>query len=116
MPRTTISPEVIPTNTPLTEEVVVWVAADASNGNQFAHTGRETLLVWNSGAGARTFTPTSVAVNGRQDPKNGVAQSIGAGLLRVYNFRGEGWKQSDGYVYIDAEHAEVKYIVFQHPA
>lgn len=117
MARTTIAPEVVPTGTPLTEEVVAWVDADAANGNQFVHTGKEILLVYNSGAGARTFTPTSVALNGRHDPKNSVAQSVAAGLLRIYNFRGEGWKQTaDGMVYINGEHAELKFMVIRTPA
>lgn len=115
MARTTIAPDVVPTNTPLTAEAVVWTAADATNGNQFQWTGKEILLVYNSGAGSRSFTPTSVAINGRQDPKSGVAQSMAAGSLALWNFRGEGWKQSDGYVYIDGSHAEVMFMVLRLP-
>lgn len=116
MARTTIAPEVVPTGYPLTIEAVVWTAADNANGNQFAWTGKELLLVYNAHATlAKTWTPTSFPINGREDPKSGVAQSLAVGILHVYNFRGEGWKQADGYVYLTAEGTDVKFMVIQCP-
>lgn len=117
MPRTTLTPEVVPTGNPLTIEAVVWTASDNANGNQFAYTGREILLVWNAHATlAKTWTPTSVPINGREDPKSGVAQSLAAGIIHVYNFRGEGWKQTDGFVYLTAETGgDIKFMVLQQP-
>lgn len=117
MARTTITAEAVPTNTPLTLEDLTFTAADVSNGNQFAYTGRDICIVFNSHASTTyTFTPSSVAVNGRQDPKHGAAQSLTAGQYMLVNFRGEGWKQTDGYVYLDANNAAIKYCPIVLPA
>ncbi len=118
MARTTITPEVLPTGTPLTEEVLTWTNADVANGNAFQWTGKEILLVWNSdGVSARNVTVQSVAINGRQDPKHNIAQSIPFGEYRVYNFRGEGWKQpADGMVYVSGDNVAVRFIVLRLPA
>jgi len=117
MARTVITSEVMPTNTPLALEDLTFTAADTSNGNAFAYTGRDALIVWNSHASTTyTFTPTSVAINGRQDPKNGVAQNLTAGQFMLVNYRGEGWKQSDGNVYIDANNAAIKFCPIVLPA
>ncbi|MFP5369276.1 MAG: hypothetical protein ACLGI3_00780, partial [Actinomycetes bacterium] len=89
MPRTPITPEVVPVESPLTEEVLTWTNADVANGNAFTWTGKEILLVWNSDATvARNVTIQSVPINGRQDPKHNTAQSVPVGEYRAYNFRG----------------------------
>lgn len=117
MARTVITSEVMPTNTPLALEDLTFTAADTSNGNAFAYTGRDALIVENSHASTTyTFTPTSKAINGRHDPKNGVAQNLTAGQRVLVNFRGEGWKQDDGYVYIDANNAAIKFCPIVLPA
>lgn len=117
MARTPITPEILPVEFPLTEEVLGWTNADVANGNAFTWTGKEILLVWNSdGAVARNVTIQSVAVNGRLDPKHNIAQSIPFGEYRVYNFRGQGWKQSaDGFVYVSGDNAAVRFVVLRLP-
>lgn len=119
MARTTITPEVVPTGFPLTKETAVWTDSDASNGNRFAHTGREIVLYYNSGAGSRTIKFQSVAINGRQDPLHNTTISCAAGELGIFNVRGEGWKQpsgdDQGYVQVDGSHAEMKLMVIQSP-
>lgn len=89
-------------------------AADATNKEQFALTGKEIIIARNSGAGARTVTITSVAVNGRTG--HITADSIAAGATHVYGpFNPNGWKQTDGMIYFEAEHAEVLYTVIVVP-
>lgn len=112
MARTTLTPEAEPTVNPLAENTLAFTVADVANGNQFAHTGRELLIVENIHATvAKTVTLQSVTINGRQDPKHNVAQSIPALERRAYGRFGEGWKQSDGYVYVNGESVDVKFCV-----
>ena len=120
MAETTITPEVVPTGTPLTKEVLAWTAADIVNGNRFAHTGKEVLLVHNNDAGAQTVTFQSVAINGRQDPLHNSAISLAAGEYAAFNFRGDGWKQPSGedagYVIFTSSDADIRLIVLRNPA
>ena len=117
MARVTIAPESVPTGLPLTAETVVWVDANATDFNRFAHTGAEIVLVYNANAGAQTVKFQSVAVNGRLDPLHNTAISIPAAGMRLFNFRGDGWKQTSGddsgYVQVDGSHADVKFMVIR---
>lgn len=92
-----------------------FTAADASNKEQVVHTGKEVLLVFNSGAGARTVTVSSSPdFSGRSGDIT--AYSIAAGALAwIGPFDPSGWRQSDGKLYFEASHAEVKYKVIQLP-
>lgn len=121
MARTTVNPDVVPTGLPLTEEALAWVPVDVANGNRFAHTGREILIVQNSdGADPYDITFQSAPINGRQDPLDNVAIELAAGDISVFNFRGEGWRQPSGddagYVQFDGENAAVEVIVLRLPA
>lgn len=116
MARTTIAPEVVPTNAPLTAETIAWTNADVANGNQLAYTGRDLLLVWNSdGAVARNVTFQTVAINGRQDPIHNIPQSVPSTEYRMYNLRGEGFQQTDGFVYVSGDNVAVRFVVIRNP-
>lgn len=87
---------------------VTMTAADATNDNQFVLDGPCIIIAHNTGVAARTITLTSVA-----DEKNRTgditAYSIGPSeYMAFYVSATGGWKQSTGYMYLDAEHAEVK--------
>lgn len=84
-------------------------AADAVNGNQFVAAGADLLVVQNSGATQRTFTITSSADSfGRMGSIT--AETINAGVIKVFGpLATLGWIQSDGYIYVSANHAEVKF-------
>ena len=121
MPRATLTKVTAPGNNPvlpITANAVdlPMTAANAANKEQFVASGKDLIIAFNSGAGARTVTITSVA-----DPKNNrtgdiTTYSIGAGEYAVFGpFNREGWMQSDGYIYIEAEHAEVKWGVITLP-
>ena len=75
--------------------------------------GNDTLvIVKNEGVVARTVTFSSKA-----DEKNRTgdvtAYSLGAGELAMFRFKKAGWMQSDGKIYMEAEHADIKYAVIQ---
>lgn len=89
---------------------IAMTAADASNKNQFPLTGKEIVIAWNSGATGRTITITSVDdTYGRT--KDIAAEAIAAGAIRVYGagLATIGWQQTDGKLYLEANHAEVKF-------
>ena len=115
MPRTTLTAEAAPGTNPLAENVLTFTAADVANGNQFTHTGHELLIVENSGAVERNVTLLSLAVAGRLDPKHNTAQPMPAGQRRVYGPFANGWRQTDGFVYVNGDHAEVKFCVLSYP-
>lgn len=87
----------------------VWTAADATNKNQFLLDGPVLLQFWNSGASPYTVTLTSAA-----DPQNRTgditAYSLAAGIISEIKIdQVAGWKQSDGYMYLEASNAAVKF-------
>ena len=87
-------------------------AADNVNGNAFALTGHEILIVDNTDAAAQTITITSVPdqYNRSQDV---TAYSLPAGTFAAFSFRGatSGWKQTDGTVHFTASAATIKFAV-----
>lgn len=115
MPRTTLTKTTLTTRGFPTDGVTATAtAADVSNKNQVRLTGKEIVLARNSGAQARTVTISSVAINGRLGDIT--ADSIEAGATHVYGpFDLNGWMQSDGYLYLEANHAEVLFTVLVVP-
>lgn len=94
----------------------VFTAADASNGNSFVSTGRELLLVQNSGASPYTVTISSVADN-LQRTGDITTYSVGAGLFSMFGpFSQPGWKQTDGTVHVTASNAAIKFAVVRLPS
>lgn len=89
-------------------------AANATDKEQFVADSRNIVIAHNTGASARTITITSVA-----DPSNNrsgdiSAYSLGAGEYAAFGpFEPQGWRQTDGYIYLEAAHAEVKFGVIK---
>lgn len=92
--------------------VLAWTAADTSNHEQVTMTGDEVFLVHNTGATSHTYTITSTAdPYGRTGDISGV--TIAAGAIHGIGPLGiEGWRQTDGKLYFQANHAEVKWAVY----
>lgn len=89
----------------------VFTAADVSNKNQFKPTGKDLLLAWNSGASPYTFTLTSAA-DERNRTGDVSSYSLAAGDIAVIGpLELQGWRQTDGYVYLEASNAAVKFAV-----
>lgn len=109
MARATLTKVDAPARWSLTGIVVTMTAANTTDKNQFVCSGDDLLIVQNSGATPYTVTITSVA-----DPRTGrvgdvTALSLAAGEIRVFRLSAIGWKQTDGYVYLEANNASVKF-------
>lgn len=94
---------------------VTMAGADVSNKNQFTAEGSDLIVAHNTGAGAHNITITSAP-----DPfgRSGdiSSESIAAGEIRIYGpLKVTGWIQSDGKVYLEADHAEVEFGVIKLP-
>lgn len=116
MPRTALTVTQIPSPYAGAGVAATETAADTTNQNSFPLTGREIVIARNAGASTRTVTITSVDDRfGRQE--NIAAENIAAGELRVYGvgLALEGWQQTDGSLYIEANHADVKFTVLRLP-
>jgi hypothetical protein len=117
MPRTTIAAVAAPGAFPTAGVVITGTAADTVNQNRTTFSGRELLIAFNSGATPRTVTITSIADRfGRLGSIT--AESIAAGAYRMYGpfTNAEGWRQTDAFLYYEANHAEVLFFVIQLPA
>ena len=115
MPRVTLTRSNSPGPNPTAGVVVTMTAADTVNKEQFALTGREIVIIHNTGASSRTYTITSVA-----DPYGRLgditAQTIAAGAIHTVGpFGLLGWQQTGGFLYLEASNAEVKFGVIALP-
>lgn len=94
---------------------LVETAADVGNKNQFVASGNDLIIAHNTGAGAHTITITSVA-NQKKRTGDITAYSIGAGEVAIIGpAKIMGWAQADGKIYLEADHAEVKFGVVTLP-
>jgi len=92
-------------------------AADATNKEQILATQKQIVIAHNTGASTRTVTITSVADSRTNRTGDISAYSLGAGEYAAFGpFEREGWMQSDGYIYLEASHAEVKFGVLTLPS
>ncbi len=94
---------------------IPFTACDASNGNSFTATGREILLVNNSGGSPFTFTVSSVADQlGRTDTSlttYSVAAGVTTGVQMKYLV---GWVQNGSQtVNLTCSNVAIKYAVIQ---
>lgn len=94
---------------------ITWVQADTVNKEQFKLTGREILLAWNQGVGAQTVTVDSV-VDKHKRTGSITAYSIGASEIAVLGpFALEGWRQTDGNLYLEANSTDIRFAVIEVP-
>ena len=115
MARTTLTKTAGVGPNPTAATTLTMTAGDASNGNQFTLTGREVVILHNTGVSTRTYTISSVA-----DPygRTGdiTTQNITAGAYMALGpFGIDGWRQTDGYLYLTVSHADVKIGVYTLP-
>lgn len=82
-------------------------AATPADDEQTALTGREVIIFRNSGASERNVTITSIA-DSQKNRTGNVSFTLAAGAIKAIGPLGlDGWKQSDGFLYFEADHAEV---------
>jgi hypothetical protein len=91
---------------------VTFAAADLSGAkNQFAPSGDDLLLVWNTDvATPYTFTLTS-AVDDKNRTGDITTYSVGAGEIAAIRVKIQGWTQTDGKVYLEASNVAIKFAV-----
>lgn len=92
---------------------IAFTAADATNKEQFAPSGDDLIIAWNSGASPYTITITSVADPVTKRTGDITTYSLAAGDHAAFRIKKQGWMQSDGMVYIEASNAAVKWSVLQ---
>ena len=89
------------------------VAADVTNKAKFTVTGKEILVVINTDVAAHTVTINSVAdARGRTGDITAYSIAAGSTVPKLFAFGPvllEGWKQTDGFVYLEADSALVFY-------
>lgn len=91
---------------------------DVANGNAITFSGREIIIAYN----AHASTAYDVTIKGPADRNlrtGDVVEEVPAGGFAIFgptNGITEGWKQSDGRLYIDVEDASIKLIALQLPA
>lgn len=94
---------------------VTFTAADVSNGNSFISTGRELVLVQNTGGSDYTVTITSAP------DELGRTGDISAYTLATTEFAAfgpvqqKGWVQPDGKVYLSGSNAGIKFLILRLP-
>ena len=91
---------------------LTWTAADTVNKNQFNFNGPKLILARNSHAvTAYTVTLTS-KVDNRNRTGDITSYSLDAGDVMAFKIdSSEGWQQSDGYVYLEANNASVLFAI-----
>ena len=92
---------------------IAFTAADATNFEQFAPSGDDLVIAWNSGASPYTITFTSVADPTTKRTGDVTTYSLAAADHAAFRFKKPGWMQSDSMIYIQASNAGVKWCVVQ---
>jgi hypothetical protein len=84
-------------------------AADAANYEEVAFTGSEIIIAHNTGGSAQLVTVTSIEdSHGRSDDIT--EYSVGAGEYAVFGpFDMDGWRQTGGKLYFQADSSDVKF-------
>jgi len=84
-------------------------AADVANKESVTMTGNELVIAHNTGVGAQTVTVSSV-VDDQGRTGDISTYSLAADDYAVFGpFGTEGWRQSDGALYFEADSADVKF-------
>lgn len=90
------------------------VAADATNKEQVALTGKEMVIIRNSGATGRLITFTSTADD--KGRTGDLTDTLAAGATGIYGpFPVTGFQQTDGKLYFECAHAECLIVVARLP-
>lgn len=91
---------------------LTFTACDASNGNSFPWTGKDVLLVQNSGGSAYTFSISPVADQYGGTNTNFATYSVAAGGVAAVEMKfNQGWTQSTGTINLACSNAAIKYAV-----
>jgi hypothetical protein len=96
--------------------VYVDAGAAFAAGHQFVHTGRELILVHNANGAAQTITISSV-IDDEKRTGDITTYSVGIGEYAVFGpFPVDGWRQTDGNLYLAASATDVGIAVLRLPS
>lgn len=114
MPRVTIAAVALVGGYSAAGAVAAETAADASDFNQTTHTGKNFCIIGrNSGVTTRAITITSIA-DAQQHRTGDIADTLLTGERKVWGpFELDGFRQTDGFLYFQAAHAEVMFSVIR---
>lgn len=113
----TTAPGNFPTLQPSAGSLAVTMAATVvADKAQFLASGKDLVICRNTGGSPYTVTITSVASAKNNRTGDITSYSIAAGGIAVFGpFEREGWMQSDGYVYVEANNVAVEFGVITLP-
>lgn len=97
-----------------TADLLTWTAADVVNGNKYACTGREIVLVRNVHL-TDAATVTVQAVADRLGRETDFSQSIAAGTYRVLMRGIDGWRQPDRTILLEGSAVDLQFLVIRLP-
>jgi hypothetical protein len=114
MSRTALTPQSPPASWATALAVLTLAALDASNGNSFPATGREVVIFQNTDSGSQTATISSVGDN--EGRTGDMLLAMAAGSFAISPMLPlNGWKQTDGNIYISTTSANIKAAVVRFP-
>jgi hypothetical protein len=91
-------------------------ASDIVNGNAFAATAREMLIVQNTDVSAHTFGITSLPDSlGRSDTSLSAYSVAAGGIAIIHVDTLQGWRQSNGQILLTSTNALLKFGVVRLP-
>lgn len=109
--RTVLQKTPSPGNTSAAGRSLIWNDADPAHGNRYLGTGEELVIIRNSSG-----VQQAVAVRSAPDSRLGRLQdqtlTLQPGEEASFGvFRTDGWRQEDGYVWVEASSSDVKIAV-----
>jgi hypothetical protein len=115
MAKTTLAVVAAPGSYAALGAAISFVAGDVSNGNQFVPSGKDLVIVRNE----HSYTAYNITFQSSNDPfgrKGNIVESVVAGTTKIFGpFSLLGWRQNDGYFYLDAEDNDLKIAVVSFP-
>lgn len=91
--------------------------ADVVNGNAFVHTGKEVIIAYNSTAGAEDVTIGAAPDRFGRTGLDIAAYALAAGKTAFFGpFPLEGWRQTTGWMHIDASDVGILLSVVRLPS
>jgi hypothetical protein len=90
---------------------IAFTASDVANGNKWAFSGRDILLVQNSNAGAQTFTISSTADERGRKADIATYSVPAGGFAAFFISSATGWTQADGTILLATSHANIQFAV-----
>lgn len=114
MPRTTIAAQSVVNEYPTALTAITFTAADVANMNQTPWTGSEVILARNVHATTTyTITLTSVADSHGRSGTISAENIVALSQKAIPILGADGWRQTDGFIYFQANNASVEFAVLK---